>query len=410
MLILTQSVDISKIFKEKLREYLNKCYQCASCSGVCQIGRVQKYTPSKIIQLIIEGFEDQIVESGILWDCLTCNSCLQMCPHEVNFAEIVRDARNKMLAMGIKPQIAHKGFYTSISEILSKEYIFPERNLDWVPSECEIAGQGEILYFVGCAPFFDYEFPDSNNNAVDTLKILSKIEDKPIVLLKNEKCCGHDLLWQGKIETFKKLAIQNIESFKKSGVSLIITSCAEGYRTLKIDYPSIFKDFNIEVKHLVEYIYEKLLENKITFKKVKDNDKNINLTYHDPCRLSRFLPSSFQIYEKIRYIFKELEKAGYNFKEMAHNKANSLCCGVSCWLNCTDKTKALRHHRMIEAKDVADTLITTCPKCKIHLKCLQDDTESVQDVKILDFSNLVVNLIDLNEIEPSKQNKKVLEK
>ncbi len=390
------------VIKGKLREYLNNCYQCAMCSGICQMGRIQKYTPSRIIQLIIEGFEDRIVESGMLWDCLTCNSCLEKCPHEVNFAEIVRDARNKMLDAGIMPKIAHKGFYTLLSEIMSKENITPEKTFEWVPSGCKVSEEGNILYFVGCAPIFNYEFDESMNNAVDTLKILCKIENEPIVLLKDEKCCGHDLLWQGKIEAFKKLAIHNIKAFERSGASLIVTSCAEGYRTLKIDYPSMFENFNIEVKHLVEYLYEKLKENKIKFKKEKKNTKILKLTYHDPCRLSRFLPKSFNIYEKIRYIFKELEKVGYVYNEMVHNKSNSLCCGVSCWLNCSDKAKALRYHRMLEAKDIADNLITTCPKCEIHFRCLQNDTETVQDINVIDLSNLLENVI---EVIPSKQNK-----
>lgn len=399
-----QDENYSKIIKGRLREYLNHCYQCATCSGICQMGRVQKYTPSKIIQLIIEGYEDEIVESGILWDCLTCNSCLNVCPHDVNFAEIVRDARAKMLSVGINPNISHKGFYTLLGEVMSKEQVTPERDFGWVPSDCKISDQGEIMYFVGCTPYFDFEFEKSGGIAVDSLKVLCQLEEEPIVLLKNEKCCGHDLLWQGKIDAFSKLASHNIQAIKKSGVSLIITSCAEGYRTLKIDYPSMFDDFNVEVKHLIEYIYDNLKANKIKFKESATDAKDINLTYHDPCRLSRFLPKDFEIYEKSRYVFRELENSGYKFKEMAHNKGNSLCCGVSCWLNCSDKTKALRTHRMEEAKQVADVMVTTCPKCAIHFRCLQNDPGNENDVKIIDLSNLLVDIIEVIDPESIQDN------
>ena len=67
---------LKKIYEPNLRNLLKKCYQCARCSGVCQLSKVQKYAPSRIIQQILEGFENKVLESGVLWDCLTCNSCI----------------------------------------------------------------------------------------------------------------------------------------------------------------------------------------------------------------------------------------------------------------------------------------------------------------------------------------------
>jgi heterodisulfide reductase subunit C len=75
-----------KIHEPNLRKLLKHCYQCGRCSGVCQISKVQKFTPSRIIQMILEGFEEEILNSGVLWDCLMCNSCLQMCPKEINYS------------------------------------------------------------------------------------------------------------------------------------------------------------------------------------------------------------------------------------------------------------------------------------------------------------------------------------
>ena len=88
---------LKKVYEPDLTNLLKKCYQCARCSGVCQISKVQKFTPSRIIQLILEGFEDDVLNSGVLWDCLMCNSCLQMCPKDINFADIARIARYKKL-------------------------------------------------------------------------------------------------------------------------------------------------------------------------------------------------------------------------------------------------------------------------------------------------------------------------
>ncbi len=394
-------VYIDKIYTEKLRDMLKKCYQCGRCSGVCQLSKVQKYRPSRIIQQILEGFENKILDSGDLWDCLTCNSCLQNCPENINFADFVRIAKYKMRKFANQnpdEYIAHKGIYTTISEIMSQSNVRPKRSLDWIPEKCEISDKGNILYYVGCLPYFGFEFENLESIAASTLQLICLLEKEPIVVLKDEICCGHDIYWgQGKLEAFIKLALKSVKVFEEAGISTIITACAECYRTFKVDYPNLFDDFNekFNVKHIIEYVYDNWKQNKIRFKNFKEKSEKIQFTFHDPCRLSRFLPKENNILEKTREIFREFKNLGYEFKEMAHNKENSLCCGVSSWMNCNEKSKALRYKRMLEAKAAGTLMVTSCPKCRIHLKCLQKDYENFSSIEILDFSEFLVDHIEL---------------
>lgn len=404
-----ESKLIKKIYDPNLRDFLKKCYQCARCSGVCQYSKVQRYPPSKIIQLVIEGLENKVFESGIIWNCLACNSCHQNCPVNINFAEFDRSAKYKMRTLGIRipeENIAHKGIYTTIAELMSINDIQPEKSLDWVPEECEIADSGNTMFFVGCLPFFKFEFQNLDTIAASALKIIYQVEKEPIVVLKDEVCCGHDLYWgQGKFETFIKLAKKNLQKFEKAGVKTIITICAECYRTLKVDYSRLFDDFNkkFEIKHLIEYIYEKWQKNKIAFKKSSNIEETIPFTYHDPCRLTRFLPKNNRIMDTAREIFTNLKESGYDFYEMEHNKENSLCCGVNCWMNCNDRSKALRYKRLLEAKAIGDTLITSCPKCFMHLTCLQNDIEEIASIHIQDLSEFMVDLIEYIEpVDPAE--------
>jgi heterodisulfide reductase subunit D len=347
----------------------------------------------------------------VLWDCLTCNQCLKDCPEEINFADIVRMAKWKMRHVANQNPdeiIAHKGMYTTISEIMSRPYIQPERSLDWVPKGCKISDKGSILYYVGCLPFFNFEFEHSDKIAESTLKILCQIENEPIVVFKEEICCGHDIYWgQGKLKTFIKLAKKNIDMFEKAGITKIVTACAECYRTFKVDYPNIFEKFNnkFEVQHIIEYIYDNWKQNKIKFKNPRESSEIIPFTYHDPCRLSRFLPKDNNITEKTREIFNEFKRLGYEFNEMEHNQKNSLCCGVSSWMNCNEKSKALRYKRMLEAKAAGDIMITSCPKCKIHLTCLQDDFEDIASIEVMDFSEFLVDHIEINKSTNNEEEK-----
>jgi len=397
---------LEKIYEPDIRKLLSRCYQCVRCSGVCQLSKVQSFEPSRIIQMILEGFEDKIIKSGTLWDCLTCNSCLQNCPEDINFADIVRMAKYKMRTVDNQnpdEYIAHKGVYTTISEIMSDPDIKPDRSLEWVPEDCETSEHGNILYYVGCLPFFNFEFKNSESIATSTLKILSQIEKEPIVVLKDEICCGHDLYWgQGKLNAFINLAKKNIKRLEDTGAKTIVTACAECYRTFKVDYPNLFENFNLkfEVKHLIEYIYENWKNNKIEFKNPSEKEQPIPFTYHDPCRLSRFLPKESGIIGSVREIFSHLKELGYTFNEMTHNKKDALCCGVSSWMGCNERSKALRYKRLLEAKEVGEIMVTSCPKCKMHLKCLQDDYEDISSIEIVDFSEFLVdmiNIVDSNE-------------
>ncbi len=136
---------LKKIYEEELRIIVKRCISCGRCSGVCQLSKVQKYTPSRIIEMILEGFEDKVIESGVLWDCLTCNTCMTYCPEDISFADLVRVAKYKMRKLRIQnvdDYIAHKGMYTTISEIMSQSSITPKRNLDWIPTECKTSHKG----------------------------------------------------------------------------------------------------------------------------------------------------------------------------------------------------------------------------------------------------------------------------
>ncbi|MFX1487974.1 MAG: (Fe-S)-binding protein [Promethearchaeota archaeon] len=402
---------MNRIYKADLRDLLKRCYQCAGCSGVCQISKVQKFTPSRIIQSILEGFEDEVIKSGVLWDCLMCNSCLQRCPKNINFADIVRIAKYKMRAADIQNldrTLAHKGIYPTMAELMSQNNIKVDRPLDWTPKECKISDKGDILYFVGCIPFFNYEFDNLDSIASSALKMICKIENEPIVVLKDEICCGHDLYWgQGKFEVFIELAKKNKKKFEKAGISTIVTACAECYRTFKIDYPQLFDDFaeKFEVKHIIEYIYEKWKEGSIQFKNPKKTDGVIPFTYHDPCRLSRYLPKENKIMENVREIFENFKKLGFEFKDMTHSKENSYCCGVSSWMNCNERSKALRYNRLLEAKAVGTKLITSCPKCRVHLRCLKKDYEDFSSIEIIDFSEFLVDMVDVIDTDKDREAK-----
>ncbi len=231
-------------------------------------------------------------------------------------------------------------------------------------------------------------------NAIDYLEIprsvigiLNQNDIEPVVLA-DEKCCGHDALWRGDIETFKKLANYNIRLFKDAGVKTIIFSCAEGYYTWKKEYKELFKDdedFDFEIYHISEYILKEGLLDDITF----PNLGKVKVTYHDPCRLGRMS----SVYDAPREILKKFP--GLELVEMESNKQDAACCGVSAYISCDENSKQLQEKRIKEALETgADYLISTCPKCLAHFNCyLNEHKELKSKLKVIDLLSFIGNML-----------------
>jgi Fe-S oxidoreductase len=75
-------------------------------------------------------------------------------------------------------------------------------------------------------------------------------------------------------------------------------------------------------------------------------------------------------------------------------------------MNCNERSKALRYKRLLEAKDAGEIMVTSCPKCKMHLTCLQDDYEDISSIKIIDFSEFLVDMISIVDTNNEEEEEK----
>jgi Fe-S oxidoreductase len=204
----------------------------------------------------------------------------------------------------------------------------------------------------------------------------------------NEKCCGHDILWaKGDIETFKKLAQYNVDLYRRAGVKTIIVSCAEGYRTWKIDYPN-YTDSDFEVLHFSEFFLRENILQGIRF----PQENEIIVTYHDACRLGRL---GGRLYDAPRDILKKIP--GVKLIEMKNIRDDADCCGVSAFSCCNEYTRILRQNRIEDAVNTgADLLIVPCPKCLTHFNCylsepsLDESHRKLRDkIKVIDLATFI---------------------
>jgi len=386
-------LTLEHIVKETKAFY---CLACGKCSGLCPVSRYDPaYSPRVLVGNALLGLEEDLVRDRELFSCLTCYACRPKCPSGVDFPLFTRRVRALASASGEHGDCAHSGILQSLVRLMSSSSVKPNR-LEWVPQTCRVSQQSEVLFFVGCAPYFDPLFEDLGVRTLDiakaSLRILNHLGIEPM-LLPDERCCGHDALWTGDVETFGRLAERNAAAIREAGAKRIIFSCAECYRTFKEDYRDYLSP-DCELQHVSEALAQAVEKNGLKFREL-----NMKVSFHDPCRLGRHLG----IYDDPRKVIKSIP--GIELAEMEQSQEESLCCGTSAFTNCGVYSKQIRIDRLLEAKATgAHTLITSCPKCQIHFKCamVSKGEEKGPDIEIetMDLVNLVADA--LGEREPDE--------
>lgn len=362
------------------------CLECGKCTAVCPITRYNNsYSPRRMVANGLFYGAGELVNDRLLWSCLTCRLCSQRCPVDVRYSEYMRDIRAEAVIQGKSGNPSHGGTLHYIMEMAASPKLTQSRT-GWIESGQKVNKKGEVLYFVGCLPYYesffakDFDFTPVSI-ASDTVTILNTLGIEPVVL-DNERCCGHDLYWLGRLGEFDELGRLNIKAIAQTGAKTVVTACPECALALKQLYPERLGDTGFDVKHISELIAENI--GRLIF-----NAIDADISFQDPCRLGRYLG----IYDQPRDVLASIP--GITIHEMAHNRRGAICCGTTNWMNCDATSKQIQNSRLVEAKAAgARTLVTACPKCQIHFRCAQCGEESSGvDIVLTDLVNLVASAL-----------------
>jgi Fe-S oxidoreductase len=365
------------------------CVECGKCTSVCPAAIYNPdFAPRLIVVKALEGMEGLATEKDI-WSCMTCEMCSDMCPYKVDYAGFIQGLRTEAAHLGTTPVCSQGGLIQTLGRIMTNPSLEQNR-LGWLEDGLKVSKKGEVLYFSGCLPHLQDIFELRNVNLVDiarsTVKIMNKAGIEPVVS-NDEVCCGHDLLWTGDENTYEKLMKKNLEMIKKSSAKIVVFNCPECLRTFEVDYRDWVDNLDFKMVHISDFIMDLVDDGKL-----KLNKEDLQVTYHDPCRLGRHM----EIYDSPRDL---IETAGGKISEMERNKEKSSCCGVSAFVSCESKTKKMQIDRLKEAKETeAEKLLTFCPKCQIHLKCATWKNTPIQkdeiDIPIEDVTCFVARHIE----------------
>jgi len=402
--MIAKKLDISKLDVLALMRY-DACTRCGECTSTCPTGGeaqdIELVTPRGKILRLREFYkaqyglkarllgpkqipEDQLKElSSRAYECTICGQCKTVCPAHLDTIEMWENMREFLVANGLAPLPAHESIIKSI-ENYGNPWMQPRTQRSrWskkIEKEVKIKDAAkekcEVLFFVGCTAAYD---PNIRNMALDTARVLGKANTDFGILGDDEGCCGSTLLRTGLLEPARELALNNIEMFEKASPSVIVTSCAGCYKTIRQDYPKVGK-VSARVVHITQFVNELIDSGRLKLEKRVDGI----VTFHDPCHLGRHN----LLYDEPRKILQSIP--GIKLVEMERNRAEARCCGAGGGVKTAfpDLAQKISLLRVEDAEKAgAEILTTSCPFCYQSLKTSIDAKGS--KLKMMDLMELV---------------------
>ena len=364
-----------------------RCLECGKCSTICPLASFGQFSAARMVA-VRDSSSSTAGQSAAIERCLTCGACETRCPQGVQFSSFVRGIRSQAPPEWRSP--CPHGEALQEAARWSSDLETPARDLSWVGAGLKVASEGETALFVGCLPLFDALFGEEfevrpTDIARAAVALLNHLGIEP-VLLAEERCCGHDLLWSGDRASFDRLANANIAAFEKAGIRHILTACAECARTWRLDYPGLASDYRPKVQHIAEFLAERT--DDLSF---AASDGQV-VTYQDPCRLGRHLG----VFDPPREL---LAAIGTQVVEMERSGVDAQCCGTAGFVHCDQASRQLQAERLRTAAATgADRLVTACPKCWLHFTCARCEDRwqgrSAAGIEVEDLTVLAARLLE----------------
>ncbi|MFO8009399.1 MAG: (Fe-S)-binding protein [Dehalococcoidia bacterium] len=335
----------------------------------------------QLAQGILEGrisYSQELID--LLYTDPDCKLCSWVCGAEpvLDPPAVWRAMRQDIVEAGLGPP---EPLSEIDSRVRERHNVFggkPELRSRWAKG-LDLKPDGEILFFAGCHA--SYTHPEIARSAV---KILREAGIEPAYLGNEEWCCGVVQFHDGSTGLAEKTATRNIEAIRSAGAKTVVTSCAECYKSFKVDYPELTGDLPFEVFHISEIMARLISEGKLTF---KEGLAERRVTYHDPCRLGRYCG----VYDPPRDVLKAIP--GIEIIEMLRHRENAWCCGNGADLVRSMNpglASAIAADRIGEAVDCgAEAVVTSCPRCFNSLK------DAADRVPVYDLTQALARAMDL---------------
>jgi Fe-S oxidoreductase len=339
--------------------------------------------------------EGAVIDTDVLWSCVTCGACVEQCPVDIEHVDHIVDMRRYQVLIESQFPKEAQVMLRNLERAGDPWGRGAKARLEWMqglPLEVRVLDGGdqlpadvEYLLWVGCAGSLD-------DKAKRTTRALAELLHEAgvefMVLGGEETCTGDAARRLGQEFLFQELAKQNVEKLNAAGVKKIVVTCAHCFNALANEYPQLGGQY--EVVHHTQLLSRLVTEGKL----VPAHPVDATVTYHDPCYLGRHN----RIFSPPRDILGSVP--GVRLNEMPRNKETSFCCGAGgarMWMEEKIGTR-INENRAGEAIGTGAEVVTAaCPYCIIMLtdgvNAHKQKGEAGEDVRVSDVSDVLLRSV-----------------
>jgi Fe-S oxidoreductase len=372
----------------KMRMDFLTCVECRRCTDNCPANICeQELDPRGFILAGRHALAQQdagvvgtVISETALGQCTSCGACESICPVGIEHLQVLMGAKQaQALSIG-KGMVAVE--YLQMIERYGNPFSARGEVRAKLITELDIpvfeAGQTEILLWLGCVWAYN---PDARGSLEAMIEVLKRA-GVSYGVLEEEACCGHHSRRQGEEMQFQLLAQENIESLLANGARKVLAPCPHCLHTLAREYPTLSDALSIEVEHHAQFLLELLEAGRLQLgpgeRQSGENGATAGseargrkqVTYHDPCYLSR--------YEGVLSAPREvITRAGHALIDLPRRRERSYCCGGGSagFVRTHEEEKRVDQERKSEiVESGADILVTACPECKMMLDATVSET------------------------------------
>jgi heterodisulfide reductase subunit C2 len=96
---------VNQVVTELGGDRIYACFECGHCASSCPVRRVDsRFSPRKIIHLILLGMIEEVLQSDEIWLCSSCYTCQEVCPQDIKITDLITAVRNMAFKAGHAPQ------------------------------------------------------------------------------------------------------------------------------------------------------------------------------------------------------------------------------------------------------------------------------------------------------------------
>jgi Fe-S oxidoreductase len=338
-------------------------------------------------------FVGDYIPEAMLWQCTTCQACMQECPVMIEHVPEIIDLRRNLVMMEASFPPELQSAFSSMENNFSPWAFSPSERGDWANgmgietlAEFDTNQAAEpkdtpVLFWVGCAGSFDQR-AKKITQAFAELMQLSGIDFR--ILGNEEKCTGDPARRMGNEYLAQMLIRENVDTLNRYKVTKIVTTCPHCFNAIKNEWPDFGGQY--EVVHHTEFIKDLLDKGRIN----PTAELLERVTYHDSCYLGR----SNDIYEAPRATLEAIP--GLDIVEMPRSASRGLCCGAGggqMWME-EREGKRINIERTEEAIATGASVVSTaCPFCMTMISDGVKAKDAADTVQVKDVAELMLEAV-----------------